>query len=365
MRQINCRLSTHWNRLLYCLLVWLFAGQQLARSCMCFSSPLCSGLPVGGGKLAVFVGTATDIYPNLNSTTDRKHTSRTEMTASEKKTLLLERWRGVLTVEETQSIQSAKSVDNVFWGNPRIGLETHRARFQVVEWLQGGSGASFEVFTDSTSCGYQFEAGTTFLVVARLNPESMRWQTGACMRNAPVVSRTAQEDLRALRATRDGYSLPPHVYGEVVDNRNSSVGLNSPPGLPAAVLRLTGPSSSRETTTDGQGWFAFDDLQRGTYRLELLQPSLRGQGATIDLGPTACSEVFVYWSPSKDGGEYCISSPRKFGIPKKEPVPMEEAPVDLPPKVPVQIPDALQQGLLAPENGWLHWAPAVAAPSRR
>ncbi|QOY91808.1 hypothetical protein [Paludibaculum fermentans] len=344
------------------LLLLLFAAQHPASACFCFPRPLCSELSASGGQRAIFVGTVSEIYPEVEGAKDAGLAEGGGMTLRQAKTLLQERWRGVLSAKEIVQIQRARSINELLLWNARITLATRRVRFRVAEWLQGGRGRSFELFTDISSCGYRFASGGTYLVVATLEAESGRWQTGACMRNAPADTRLAREDLKALRAARDGRPLLPRVYGEVLDWREGSAGFKSASGPPHAVLRLTGPASRSETASDDQGWFSFDDLPRGTYRLELLRPPLGGGGTTIDLSRTGCSEASVLLEKGSERGTYTVLVSPAGEQPPPSAIPLEEPQVELPPNIPLQLPDALRQGLFAPEHDLLHRAPSYTPP---
>ncbi len=364
MREIPCHSSRSWGRLPLGLLLLILATPLPTSACFCFSRPLCSELSAVGRQRAIFVGTVSEIYPSLDGVKDVALAEGREMTLRQAKTLLQERWRDVLSAKEIVQIQRARSINELLW-NVRITLATRRVRFRVAEWLQGGRGNSFELFTDISSCGYRFANGGTYLVVATLEAESGRWQTGACMRNAPAGTRLAREDLKALRAARDGRPLLPRVYGEVLDWRDGSAGIKSASGPPHAVLRLTGPASSREAASDDQGWFSFDDLPPATYRLELLQPSLHGGGTTIDLGHTGCSEASVFLEKGSGRATYTVLVSTAGEQPPPNVTPLEEPQVDLPPNAPVQLPDVLRQGLFAPEHDWLHRTPVGTAPPPR
>lgn len=294
------------NWVLFGLLLVFFGAPRQASGCLCFSKPLCGEIRTPGEQRAVFVGTVSEIYPDLDGAKDVGRAERGGMTLQEAKNLLQERWQGVLSAKEILAVQQSSSMNELLLSSSRIDLATRRVRFRVMEWLQGGSGSSFDLFTDLSSCGYRFAGGSTYLVVATLNAGSQRWQTGACMRNAPADSRLAQEDLKALRAARDGRSMLPRVYGHVLDWREGSAGIQPASGPAHPVLILTGPATSRQAAADEQGWFTFDDLPRGEFRLELRQPSLRGQSTTIDLRRPACSEVSVFLEQGGKGGTYKV-----------------------------------------------------------
>ncbi|MDP8979352.1 MAG: carboxypeptidase-like regulatory domain-containing protein [Acidobacteriota bacterium] len=163
-----------------------------------------------------------------------------------------------------------------------LSMYSRRVRFRVREELEGSAGEEFELFTDATSCGYEFQVGREYLVVSHENKETGRWSTGACSRSAPVESVDAQQDLRALRARKAGETMTPRIYGQVIDP------------LPSALLRLAGASFHREALSDADGRFAFDNLPAGKYRLEVGGMEAWGAPQEIDLSGGGCFEAGGY-----------------------------------------------------------------------
>jgi hypothetical protein len=77
--------------------------------------------------------------------------------------------------------------------------------------------------------------------------------------------------------------MTPRIYGQVIDP------------LPSALLRLAGASFHRETVSDADGRFAFDNLPAGKYRLEVGGMEASGLPQELDLSGGGCfvAEVLV------------------------------------------------------------------------
>ena len=118
--------------------------------------------------------------------------------------LILRLWQKDLSQEEQRAIKAADSEQSL-WAASLFAHYPRRVRFRVVEWLEGGNAPEFDVYTEFTSCGYKFNLGETYLVVASAQSSDARWWTGACMRNQPVVSAT--QDLRLCGLGRQGVPL--------------------------------------------------------------------------------------------------------------------------------------------------------------
>lgn len=316
-----------------CLVLALVLSPQ-AYCCMCFSTPLCSRQQAPGDKTAIFVGTVVELNPSFDAIRDSVFASGGRPTLPRAKAELLRLWRGLLFAEEVLRIESADSLGQLVADTSFL---SHRVRFHVGEWLEGGSGGSFELFTEESSCGYRFAVGKRYMVVAFRNGNAERWRTGACSRTAPVEDVFAQEDIRALRAVRDGRPLPPHVYGKIYDGRES---VGSASGVPNALLRLVGESSSRETRSDAQGWYAFDDLPAGRYQLELREPAAQGKPAAVDLTSYRCFQASGLVKGNGAFSTYEILGEMGLVAPSPAGIVVEEPDLPIPPAVPSQRPPA-------------------------
>jgi hypothetical protein len=234
--------------LLGCLIASSLVVQE-SRACFCFSTPLCNQLPGPHETRTIFVGTVTEIYPaslayrSLESALNKR--DRGALVRA--KAMVLRLWGPVLSADEARKIKLASSQDDLrrAWG---MGMFPRRVRFRVGEWIEGKSGEAFELFTDASDCGYRFEAGKQYLVVSwQYKGKTNLWWTGACSRTAPVGSEMAKQDLKALRAWRDGQPLSPRIYGGIIDWRHRRPSDPVSPGPPDFVIRLAAPHLIRKS----------------------------------------------------------------------------------------------------------------------
>jgi hypothetical protein len=301
--------------LLTCFLISLLAVQE-GRACLCFSEPICDQMPDANGRQRVFVGTVADIFPaSLDSYGGRESAFDENDPAwlARHKEAIFRVWGSVLSTSEARRVGLADTSDQMRRAAD-ISMYARRVRFRVKEWLAGNDGEEFELFTESTSCGYSFHVGGEYLVVSEKHAETNRWWTGACSRTALVESVEAHEDLRTLRASKDGRPLPPRIYGQILDWRQRQPGNQVSPGLSGAVIRLVGASIDREIGSDEQGRFTFDDLTAASHRLQITSPTAFGLPHKIDLSHGGCFEAVVFIEQDAAGIEYKIlgsGAPRK------------------------------------------------------
>ena len=107
------------------------------------------------------------------------------MTLAVLRQLILTRWRGTLTAEEEHEVRVTSD---------KVALEfrfgyMQRVRFTVSEPLAGAQ--IREVYTGTSSCGYRFEPGLTYLVNA--SHDGPRYWARACSRTSRVESAEAVE----------------------------------------------------------------------------------------------------------------------------------------------------------------------------
>lgn len=276
---------------------------QEGRSCMCFSVPLCGQLPGVDEKRTIFVGKVVEVFPpsmDEFAALERAMFEGESEALERTKALMLRNWGPILSSDELQTIRLANSAADLFRVSD-LGMYSRRVRFRVTEELEGSTGEAFQLFTDATDCGYKFHAGQEYLVVSHQNKETGRWSTGACSRSAPVESVDAQQDLMALRARREGHPLAPRIYGKIFDQQEGHHG-----GLPSALLRLVGGSSNRETVSDADGRFAFDNLAPARYRLEVGGLAERGSPKELDLSLGGCFEASVFIEREDTGTRFVV-----------------------------------------------------------
>lgn len=280
-------------RLLWGFLIVTSVVAPQGRACLCFSMPMCSQPPDPGERRTIFSGVVIEMYPGSSDVyrSVESALSRTDAASLRRaKAIILRLWKPVLSPAEVRRIEVATSRDEVRALSP-MGPFARRIRFQVTEWLQGNPGGEAEIFTEATSCGYRFKKGEQYLVVSRQDKMTNRWWTWACSRTAPLDSADAIEDLKALRAWRDGRTLAPRVYGEIYDQREG----NDPrsPAPSGVSIRLTGPSSEQEIRVGAEGRFSFDNLAPASHRLEVVAGPVIGSPQEIDLSHGGCFEAEV------------------------------------------------------------------------
>jgi hypothetical protein len=247
-----------------------------ASACFCNSTPMCSQIgELSGSSNAVFVGKVTDVWPARQTIAGESR--RLSLTAF--KQLILERWHGTLTAEEERDIRATTDRDTLEF---RFG-SIQRVRFSVSEFLAGPRVR--EVYTDTSSCGYSFKPGLTYLVNA--NHDGPRYRTGACSRTNRVSSDEAVEDLKVLRAWRTGNPLPPRIYGQILTG-------DLRPDTRVRLIEAQG-QVERLARFDPNGRFSLDDLAKTKYRFQV--EDSRGKGdRLIDLSSISCFEATPWFS---------------------------------------------------------------------
>jgi hypothetical protein len=336
--------------LLSCLAISPLVMQE-GSACLCFfEQPLCNQLPNPDGPRTIFVGVVVDVFPESVLAYRAAFDYDDRGSVERYKALILRLWGPVLLAGEARRIKLANS-RTALRAVSDLGTYPRRVRLRVSEWLKGRVGGEFEIFTDGDDCGYKFEKGKEYLVVSRQNIKTGRWWVFACSRTALVGSVDAQEDLIALRVWRTGRQLAPRIYGRVVDWRERQAA-----DVPAttAVIRLVGASIDRETRTDAEGRFSFDDLTPAKYRVEIVAPAARGDPRELDLSRGGCFEASVFIEHNATGTEYSIagnSAARAEASPVEvflEPAPSVLSPINAPlllfppPPPPVPVPNPIR-----------------------
>lgn len=237
-----------------------------ASGCMCFSAPMCSEVASLSQANAVFVGRVVEVWPPRGVLARQERLSPRQL-----KELVLRRWQSTLSDEEVKDIRTSAEQGNI---DLRYAYML-RIRFVVSESFSGPS--IREIYTDSSSCGYRFELGITYL--------GFRFRTGACSRTARVDSEDAAEDIKALRAWKSGTPLAPRIYGRITQTAHHG----------NVRVRLRGGHGDVRAPIDASGGFSFDGLEKAPYQLEI--EDSRGTGSEfIDLSHSACFEVTPWFS---------------------------------------------------------------------
>ena len=149
--------------------------------------------------------------------------------------------------------------------------------FRVDEAFLGVDGPFVEVFSDKSSCGYDFAPGVPYLVDARKGTQGQRINVHVCSLTQPASE--ALEEIGILR--RIGAGQPPlGIFGQLIEFRKPGPqSLPSDPDLRQPLqnvpVEISGGASTRRTNTDDSGRFAVWDLPPGVYRVRVdLQPPL-------------------------------------------------------------------------------------------
>jgi hypothetical protein len=267
---------------------------------------MCGQIGIPSESNTVFVGQVTDIWPARETIAGESQ----RLTLTKLKQLILERWHGTLTAGEERYVRTTTDRGAI---ELRFG-HTQGVRFIVSELLAGPQ--IREVYTDTSSCGYRFEPGLTYLVNA--NPDGPRYRTGACSRTSGIESDDAVEDLKALRAWRTGNPLPPRIYGRI----------NLSDLRPDTRVRLIDGQDQEERLArpDVNGRFSLDGLTKTKHRFQV--EDSRGKGERlIDLSRLGCFEATPWFSEVWHiaGSPVVLES-------KQAPIILEPPPLLVPPK---------------------------------
>jgi von Hippel-Lindau disease tumor supressor len=145
-----------------------------------------------------------------------------------------------------------------------------RFLFTVSEPFAGVAGPELEVRSDMTSCGVEFAKGGSYLVSAGRGQDGTV-RVSACSYTTEAAA--ARTEIEILRTLRSGGTMP-RLYGDVTEFREPQE--HNRPTDPELYRQLqnvrvtaAGAGVFRETVTDAQGRFAFDDLPKGQYRVAI------------------------------------------------------------------------------------------------
>ena len=284
-----------------------------ACSCAVGSMGFCQALPdAGNADRAVFLGRVTEFFPksraDLNPILEefaRTHRDLQEALRTQSPNTTGRHIAG----GSAGNLDWRKKMTEYIWGDrlapaervqlrdaaderelDRLGFDQRRrARLEVVENFLGADAQDFMLYTalDGPACGFDFSEGGTYLIEAYRRAGSDSWQVTSCSRTHPV--KTADEDLKVLRAWKAGQRLPGRISGQIIDRRRT-------PGIgPAFQVRLLGSKQVLEVTSDSRGQFEFENLDAGVYQVQVVQPAVFSRPA--DLTRAWCAMVFVTLSP--------------------------------------------------------------------
>ncbi len=131
---------------------------------------------------------------------------------------------------------------------------------------------TIEVWTPFGDCGYDFQAGETYLVYANNDEGSANsLSTDICTRTRRLSE--AGEDLSYLffykdqpaSARLEGFATTDELYRLTFDRQHDPDAMKSP--IAGVVVELQSDRLTRFTETDRNGHFVFDGLREGDYKL--------------------------------------------------------------------------------------------------
>lgn len=153
-------------------------------------------------------------------------------------------------------------------GTGYISLSVEFAEVESFRELQGPT-VSVLTATDGAACGYGFKTGERYIVYAARRGRTL--STSICSRTGPIAEAAA--DLQFFKSAKE--SATRSVFGSVVHTEFHHVdGRTTEHGPVADVLvALKGPAGTIERRTDGFGRYRFENLDPGTYEVQLAVPT--------------------------------------------------------------------------------------------
>ena len=181
--------------------------------------------------------------------------------------------------------------------------------FSVTEVFRGfafeGQTILVETGVGGGDCGYNFKVGTSYLVYAsRYNGEL---HTDICSPTRPSAG--ALHIIRELRALQKGGHTA-DLFGMIATSPLAFTDDQQEiKPLAGKQVRVIGDNKiDRSTTTDGEGIFSFQDLPRGTYRIEVDPPfgmstwqRNSGEVNNVDVGTRGAAGCPINFTFSADG----------------------------------------------------------------
>ena len=115
------------------------------------------------------------------------------------------------------------------------------------------------------------------------------WRVSSCSRTQPADQ--ASEEMRVLRAWKNGQPLVRRVSGQIVDRR-------TPATNTVFQVRLIEGNRVFETATNSRGEFEFANLDAAVYQVQLVQPTVFNPfGMTADLTRSWCARMIIPLGP--------------------------------------------------------------------
>jgi hypothetical protein len=172
---------------------------------------------------------------------------------------------------------------------------------------------TIEVWTPFGDCGYDFQAGETYLVYANYDEGSADLlSTDVCTRTRRLSD--AGDDLAYLYFYKDhpassrveGFATTDELYRLTYDRLHDPESMKSP--VPGAVIKLQSERLTRFTEAGRNGRFVFDGLPEGDYKLSAYSASY-----PVDPDPLAGPQTFHV--PAKSCSLQVLLLPKEPGKP--------------------------------------------------
>jgi hypothetical protein len=307
-----------------CALSW-FLVPVPARACKCVMSFSACNEVVASDL--VFIGTVESIEPkflnrwnlisdsslrSLNEAYVNAEQGPSEVALAHLKDVYLKTFPD-LAVDDTNQLNAAKKptdVASLFDHFLDRGLQV---RFSVKTIFKHGDEddddadsdddddeSSFDVWTPFGDCGYDFQAGETYLVYANNEESSDYLFTGSCTRTRRLSD--AGDDLAYLFFYKNDREKSARLEGFTTADRASQSnfgGMHEPLGIesavPGVVVELRSDSLKRYTQSGKDGRFVFDGLAEGDYEASVFasdypaNTQLPGSPRQIHVKEKSCS----------------------------------------------------------------------------
>ncbi len=212
----------------------------------------------------VFIGTVESVEPSFLNRWNPSKTSSLPLSQQLAGMDLPEYYK--------RRLAAAKTSDDMARLFYLVVAQGRRVRFKVKTTFRGEE--SEEVWTDSGDCGYDFQAGETYLVYADEDEETGRINTSVCDRNRRLSD--AGDDLAYLfffknggdeSARLEGFVTSDEFYQRSLDKAHDPEKVKFP--APGVILELNSGQGRRYTESDRDGRFVFDGLAGGEYSVSV------------------------------------------------------------------------------------------------
>jgi hypothetical protein len=146
--------------------------------------------------------------------------------------------------------------------------KSQRVRFLAREWYKGQRHDFVDVWMTPSECPLKVEANEMYLIYARLDKDTGRIESNACMGTIPAA--TAAADLTYLQASLWGPGFATRISGTA---GHGDLNIQAKSGI-----------NTRYALTDGAGRFTFDGLAPGEWQLSVVG----GTPKSVQLAPDSC-----------------------------------------------------------------------------